>query len=547
MLRIAPFFSKILWQIILITAVLSWRLLLELNLSGRGWNEVDVLPLAKQYADPAWIPQDWYLNQAAGYRLLFNNLAGWLIVNFGFLATSIIGRLICYCLVATGLVLIGQKLKLSLPFLILATICCTYLGYGQGAIAGEWFVGGLEAKAFAYGLILIAVAFMLRRRYLVMTLFLGLATSFHVLVGGWAFLTTLGWLCFRPSTRLSKLKEIGFLLLLIYCVTSVFAIPAVAQHLLESESTSASTASISFSPSFIYVFLRLAHHLNPLSWDIFSWIKLIIYLLLLRRSMMLLHSQKDQQEMTRVNVIRLELGEFALISLIPFLGGLAIALFDRQGNWLQYYPFRFGDVMLPIIACLLTACTLESYLSKSKKSLKRLVNRILIVILLIQTAIFIYQAVSLQQFPTVQQDVNPQWKAMSNWIREHTPKDAVIVSHPIELVNFSWLTERGTIAKVKLFPQTDQKILEYYQRIDDLSGSSSLEKYITQNKLNKRELMKFISDGFENLSTDQAKALMNKYQSQYFLTTLKQHLDLEVAYRYDPYILYHQSSSSDRG
>ncbi len=545
MLRIAPFFSKILWQIILITAVLSLRLLLDFNMGGSGWNEVDVLPLAKQYADPAWIPQDWYLNQAAGYRLLFNNLVGWLILNFGFLATSIIGRLICYSLVATGLVLIGQKLKLSLPFLLLATIGCTYQGYNQGAIAGEWFVGGLEAKAFAYGLSLIAIAFMLRRHYLVMTLFLGLATSFHVLVGGWAFLTTLGWLCFRPSTRLSKLKEIGFLLLLIYCVTSVFAIPAVAQHLLESESTSASTASISFSPSYIYVFLRLAHHLNPLSWNIISWIKLIIYLLLLGRSMMLLHNQKDQQEMTRVNVIRLELGEFALISLIPFLGGLAIALFDHQGNWLQYYPFRFGDVMLPIIACLLTACTLESYLSKSKKSLKRLVHRIVIGILLIQTAIFTYQVVSLQQFPSAQQDVNPQWKTMSNWIREHTPKDAVIVSHPIQLVNFSWLTERATIAKVKLFPQTDQKILEYYQRIDDLSGNSSLEEYITQNKLNKRELMQFISDGFEDLSTDQAKALMSKYHSQYFLTTVKHHLELEVAYRYAPYILYYRAISSE--
>lgn len=573
MLRISPFFSKILWQTTVITAILCLRFLLEHNLGSGGWNEVDVMPLAKHHVDPAWISQDWYLNQTAGYRLLFNDIVGWLIVQFGFLAASIIGRLVCYSLVALGLVLIGHKLKLSFLYLLLAIMACTCQGYNQGAIAGEWFVGGLEAKAFAYGLILIAIASMLERRYLAMTLLLGLATSFHVLVGGWAFLTTLGWLCFRPSTRLSKLKEIGFLLMLVYGITSIFAIPAVAQHLFTEESTS----TISFSPSFIYVFIRLGHHLNPFSWGIISWFKPIIYLLLLNQSIKLLRAQKDREELnlresevfssetvTRGNlasvsapseaitvfnngtIARLELGEFALISLIPFAIGLAIVPFDRQGNWLQYYPFRFGDVMLPIITCLLTAGTLQSYWSKSKKFSQRLA-RILIGLLVIQSGIFAYQAFGLQQFPSAQQEVNPQWKIMSNWIRSHTPQDAIVVSHPIELVNFSWLTERGTIAKIKLFPQTDQKIIEYYQRIDDLSGNFPLTQYITEGKIKKTQFLKSLSEGYELLNTEQATALMSKYNSQYFLTTTKQHLDLEVAYRYEPYILYHKSNSSKRG
>lgn len=340
-------FKRLLWQATVLIVFLSLRLLLVRNMGSTGWNEVDVLPLAKHYIDPAWLSQDWYLNQAGGYRLLFEFIVGWLIASFGFLATSIIGRF-CYGLVAIGLVLIGQQLRLSLPFLLLATIFFASQGEIQGAIAGEWIVGGLEAKAIAYGLILIAIALMLAGRYIGMALLLGLATSFHVLVGGWAFLTTLGWFCLRPSTRLSKLKETYLLLLLLYLVASAFAFPSIVQQVF------ASTPKSSIAPSYIYVFLRLSHHLNPLSWHWILWCKPIVCLLLLGRSIVQIR-QAVLKEGGEAHFARLGLAEFTLVSLMPFIGGLAIAPFDSQGQWLQYYPFRFADVMLPLTAYLLVA------------------------------------------------------------------------------------------------------------------------------------------------------------------------------------------------
>ncbi|MGK7948190.1 MAG: hypothetical protein AB4368_05145 [Xenococcaceae cyanobacterium] len=90
-------------------------------MSGLAWNEVDVLPLAKQFADPSWIASDWYLNIETNYRYLFQIIFGPAIVHFGFLATSIIGRLVCYALVAYGIVLLGEKLGLNLTYLLLAT------------------------------------------------------------------------------------------------------------------------------------------------------------------------------------------------------------------------------------------------------------------------------------------------------------------------------------------------------------------------------------------------------------------------------------------
>jgi hypothetical protein len=147
-----------------VTAFLSLKLLLDSNMGGGGWNEVDVLPLAKHYADPTWIPGDWYLNQPPGYRLLFLALFGRLIAAWGFLATSLIGRLLCYGLVASGLVLIGRKLSLSLPSLLLAVALFLYINRYQGMAAYEWLVGGLEPKAVAYGFVLLAIGLMLEGR-----------------------------------------------------------------------------------------------------------------------------------------------------------------------------------------------------------------------------------------------------------------------------------------------------------------------------------------------------------------------------------------------
>jgi hypothetical protein len=536
MLRISSDFSKTALQTAIVLIFLCLRLLLDSNMSGLVWNEVDVLPLAKQFADPDWIDNDWYLNLETGYRYLFQVIFGWLIVHLGFLATSIIGRLVCYTLVAWGIVLIGQKLGLSLFYLLLATIAITYQGYLQGAIAGEWFVGGLEAKAVAYGLILLAIPLMLQRKYVLMTLLLGLATSFHVLVGGWAFLTTLGWFCLRPKKRLLKLGKSIWLLLIIYLVASAWAIPGSLQQLLSSP------PSGNISPSFIYVFLRLPHHLNPFAWHPLLWLRLIIYLAIWTGCMIFLKKKADLQGWKAEDYARFELSEFTLISLIPFVAGIVIAFFDHQGTWLQYYPFRFGDMMLPLTTSLLLACTLETKFSLQKPKFRLLLTTCLSCILFVQVAFFAQQAIASQDFPTQQQDVDSQWKLMSDWIHDHTAEDATIISHPWKLANFTWMTERATIAKLKLFPQTKGAIVEYYERLNDLSGGALAKIYFGDEKLDQRKTVKAISAGFSHLNTSQVQELMTKYKSDYFLTDRSHHLDLPIVHTQAAYILYERAT-----
>jgi hypothetical protein len=535
MVRISSDFSQTARQTVIILIFLCLRLLLDNNMSGLVWNEVDVLPLAKQFVAPDWIANDWYLNSETNYRALFQVIFGWLIVHLGFLPTSIIGRLICYTLVAWGIVLLGQKLGLSLSYLLLATIAVTYQGSLQGAIAGEWFVGGLEAKAVAYGLILLAIALMLQRKYVLMTLLLGLATSFHVLVGGWALITTLGWFCLRPKSRLLKLGQKKWLLPLIYLIASGGAIPGSLKQLL----TSAPAGNI--SPAFIYVFLRLPHHLNPFAWHPILWLRLIVYLVILTLCLVALKKNADLKGWKTEDQARFELAEFTLISLIPFVAGVAIAFFDHQGTWLQYYPFRFGDMMLPLTTCLLSACYLETKFVTQKLKLHLWLATCLSCILFVQSAFFTQQAIAVPAFPSEQQDVDPQWKLMSDWIRDHTAEDAIIISHPWKLANFTWMTERATIAKLKLFPQTKGAIVEYYERLNDLSGGAVAKIYFGDEKLDQRKTVKAISAGFSSLNTAQVQELMTKYQSNYFLTDNSHHLDLPIVHTQAAYILYGQA------
>jgi hypothetical protein len=507
-------------------------------MGGSGWNEVDVLPLAKQYADPAWIPGDWYLNQPPGYRLLFQTLFGNIAAAWGFVATSIIGRLVCYGLVASGLVLIGRKLSLSLPLLLLAVGLFLYVNPYQSVVAYEWLVGGLEPKSVAYGLLLLAIGLMLGGRYRWMALMLGLATSFHVLVGGWALLAVVGWLILRRRNDFADIRYLGSILL-IYLAASALAVRPVLEQLFSP------TPTVPVEPSYIYVFLRLPHHLNPLSWSPDWWIRPILCLLILALSVGMLRRKRQSEKLSGQYATCVELAEFTLITLVPFILGLAIAPFDSQGRLLQYYPFRLGSIMLPLNTYLVFACAIEQTFSGRSRRLLSLVSILLLSwACTIQALSFQEQLLDLREFPSPWQGIDSNGKALCTWVRNHTPQNAVVVSPPVEFANFTWLAERPTIAKFKLFPQNKANILTWYQRLSDLSGD--LSPWLSRNSKNlpRGEFEQALTNGYKNLTTAQAEKLMVKYGADYLLTGIGHKLDLAIAYRNSRYILYEKTNLS---
>lgn len=534
---------KIAFEVLAIAALLCILQLLDGNMSG-STNEIDILPLAKQYANPNWVPGDWYLNQSPGYRLIFQILIGKSIVAWGFLATSILGRILCYCLIALGLVLIKRKLGLSLPLLLLAVFVFMT---NQSFAAGELIVSGLQPKVVSYGFVLLAIGVMLNESYYWMALMLGLATSFHVLVGGWSFLILLGLIVLKWDTCNITLRN--FLgIFFIYLIGSSLSIKAVLEQLFNPNPESPIPAS------YIYVFLRLPHHLNPLSWSSDWWMKLTIYLSVFITTTIVLRRIQQNSDVNHKSIYEIsekyinstKLFELTIISLIPFILGIAIAPFDSNGNFLQYYPFRVGSAILPLNTCLLFACLLERIFVGKKRQLLLLGSILILSFLMAKPTItFKNQLLSLSQFPSKLQGVSLEEKSLCTWVRGHVSRDAIVISPPGSFESFTWLAERPTIAKFKLFPQNKLGILEWYERMRNLSGNNpSILPIISQDlkiKAKGFKLREVLDNGYYSLTTAQVNSLMAKYHTGYFVTNAKHQLDLPIIYRNSQYIIYHKA------
>ncbi len=61
------------------------------------------------------------------------------------------------------------------------------------------------------------------------------------------------------------------------------------------------------------------------------------------------------------------------ISLVPFAIGLFVALWDRDGRLLRYYPFRLAGVLLPLGASLLAALVVQRYRFESNSPREKFV------------------------------------------------------------------------------------------------------------------------------------------------------------------------------
>jgi len=527
-------------------AFLCFGFLFEGNMGSV--NEVDVLPLARQFANPDWIPQDWYLNQAIGYRFLFSGLVGWMASAWGFLAASIVGRLLCYALISLGLVRIGRHLQLSLPFLLLAIALFLYGWQDQGMIAKEWIVGGLEAKSVAYGLVLLAIADGLQRSDRRMAILLGVATSFHVLVGGWAMLAVAGtWLTERRQSwrQASTLLTLG----LLYLGGAVFAIPPVVGQLLAAADPATATA-LGVPTSFIYVFFRLPHHLNPLSWPALHWLRPVFLLGLLLGSLLWQTARRSQLPRGQVSA-SYQLAKVVGLSLLPFGVGVVLAPWDTTGKLLQYYPFRLGDVLLPLGALLVAACVLEQSVQRWRSRWAMTVGSVFLVIFGLGQTLFLAQhLVSLPDFPGIVQEVDEDWERMGYWIQRNTALDSRLVAPPVDHSSLLWLSERAIVAHYKFLPQRPDDIAEWTQRLDALTGGTltHLLRHPAALDLQQRDggraLRQTLREGFRRLTTEQAIALLQTYEASYLLTDGTQALDLAIAHQAGHYILYKSPHTS---
>ncbi len=156
-------------------------------------NETHYLTKAKHYWNPSWCPGDLFLDSVDAHQVFYWT-CGWLTRFLSLPATAWCGRLATWGLLAWA----WRRLSFTLvprPLLAVLSAALLVAGTSRLHLAGEWLIGGFEAKGLAYVFGLLALAALARNQWRAVWPLLGVASAFHVLVGGWSVLAAgVAWL-----------------------------------------------------------------------------------------------------------------------------------------------------------------------------------------------------------------------------------------------------------------------------------------------------------------------------------------------------------------
>src|SRR5207244_3162725 len=118
-------------------------------------NEPHYLSKARHYWDPSWCAGDFFCNTADAHQMFYWSF-GWISRALPLPALAWCGRLLTWALLAWA----WRRLSIALVnvrwFSVLSAALAVML-IARTNMAGEWLIGGVEAKGFAYVFVLLGL------------------------------------------------------------------------------------------------------------------------------------------------------------------------------------------------------------------------------------------------------------------------------------------------------------------------------------------------------------------------------------------------------
>jgi hypothetical protein len=452
-----------------------------------GVNEPQYLGKAKHLWDPSWCPEDFFLD-SSNPHLVFYAAVGWLTRLLSLEATAWISRAAGYALLAVGWTMLARRIAGSrwaaIPsaavFLLLASL--GYLARFEnpflavlssfGSLSGEWLVGGIEGKVFAYALLFAAIALWLEGRPVAAAACLGGSASFHPIVGAWGFVCgAVAELVTRwrsPESKAAVRSWRGWLApAAIFLLT---ALPGLIPALLTLGGAEPREAA---RATYMQVFIRLRHHLDPTQ---FPPERYAGYAVLVAVSLLLLRSGygfiRRRSDLLRGPIAsgpdpRRWFSLFVLATAAVAVVGIAVGwhvgdawtmpLRNVRGTLLKFYPFRLADVFVPLALSLGVAHRFV----RGRGSRRAVLTGVM-------TAIAFAVALAIPSPDRNPSRMTPDrlaaWIDVARWVRENAPPDASIVS-PSRQWGFRWYAERTVYVDYKDAPQDTPGLLEWERRL----------------------------------------------------------------------------------
>ena len=455
-------------------AALEVALIFLLFFLYAGWpppdvNEAHYLAKAKHYWQPDWCPTDHFLTSADAH-LVFYWTFGWLTRLAPLDLVAWVGRFLTWSLLAWS----WRRLSWAVvpqPFASLLTACAFLLFNNRFHMAGEWVVGGVEAKGLAYALVFFALGSLLRQRWNAAWILLGVATAFHPLVGGWSLLAAgCSWLSCQHS-RPPFVKMLPAL-----CAGLVLALPGLIPALLLNRGVE---AEVIRQANMIYVYGRLPHHLVfhrfPHAYMARHAFLLLLWLAACRATPCQLSAGVVGQRPLRGFV-----GGAVLIAILGIVIDQSLLYhLDVAAGLLRYYWYRLSDAILAAGAALaVVGWVLALRATRPAWGTAALVVAVLaaggnLAWTNYQRRSDLRPQADVQVLPAWPDDpartdrTYDDWRQACRWIAENTPTDACFITPKMQQT-FKWYAERSEVCCGKDVPQDAVRLGEWWQRQRDL-------------------------------------------------------------------------------
>ena len=420
-------------------------------------NEMDTVAAARQWADPGWLPADWYLQLDIPYRTPFNAIVGPVAAHWGLPAGAAFGRMLAYLAVAAALLALVRALRID-PWLAFAPLAL-YLG-NQSLGAGEWVVGAAEAKAFAYPAAIGAVAAVVARRYRVAAALAGTALSFHVLVGAMhlvALAACVVCLWVRDRGERPSVRDLWP-----FALTGAWGLWTITRTVLDE------LAREGPDPGWdLYTEFRVPHHVLPLSWSeapLVGWPLWLAGAVVVGLALL----WKGSHRAATVAVV-------VLVATSMHLIGLAL-LSQGQIPLLRYYWFRLADTWVLLAAALAVAGLLTAGVHRLPRPT---VTAAAIITGLLTAGLVLPTTVERREQALVvdRGAVGSEHGRLLRWVSDMLPREAVVVVDPDDQ-GWYLLADRAAWALYKSAPQSASDVVTWSERLAlatgvEITGSTS--------------------------------------------------------------------------
>lgn len=458
---------------------LSLQLFAAVRAPVPGVNEPHYLSKARHYWDPSWCPGDHFLD-SSNTHLVFYQTVGLLTRWLPLESVAWVGRALAHLLLAfawsnlVSRLMPGRWSSLWVVWVFLALAAC-------GNFSGEWIVGGVEAKVFAYAWVFWSIAAFLGGRWNRAALYAGLAISFHPLVGVWSLLSAgfAGAIAMiqrrRGRTTVdAKPLSVGQALL----PTVLLVLTALPGLIPAFAVVAGGSAQDSFAANYIQVFFRLRHHLDPMEFPAaaYAGYSLLIGFWLIGR------------RWTRPHRSEAWWTTFVLGSVLIALVGLCVGWNAQPPQQIpagekvyyavrlllmKFYPFRLADALVPLAAAVVFVGLVRRGCGADGPSLEgvsRQPSRWLLPLLCSALFGFALLRPAMDSNPSkMDKQRLADWHDVCRWIAVETPTNAHFLTPTRESWAFKWYAQRAEYVVFKDSPQDAAGLVEWNRRLHSLN------------------------------------------------------------------------------